>query len=435
MPSAIDPTLSPTERADAALAKCSELSVEATKIFLALDRARLASDAVALEARIAAGESLPLAGMLCSIKDLIDRRGERTTAGSLLLEARDVATADAEIVTRLERAGALIMGRTNMSEFAYSGLGLNPHHGTPGAIFDALRVPGGSSCGAALSVAHGIVDVGIGTDTGGSVRIPAAVNGLYGFKPTADSVPDTGVHPLCADMDSIGPLATSLADTLRVAGVLRGAPFAAAVPGATPMLGVPSGPLRDALDPAVRSAFDDSLDRLRRAGVKTVDIDLDWMQDIPPANRILVATDAHRRYQDAFDALKRVGDPDVLRRMRFAEQVSDQQLQAAQALREQVIVRFSEALADAGVDALVSPTLRVVPPTIEAARADFDTHNAAMLANGSLINFVDGCAFSLPLGPRAPADGTFAALMLSAARGEDDRLAAAALGVDAALAS
>ena len=435
MPSAIDPSLPPTERAEAALAKCSELGVEATKIFLTLDRARLASDAAALEKRIATGESLPLAGMLCSIKDLIDRRGERTTAGSLLLEARDAAIEDAEIVTRLEQAGALILGRTNMSEFAYSGLGLNPHHGTPGAIFDTSRVPGGSSCGAALSVAHGIVDVAIGTDTGGSVCIPAAVNGLYGFKPTADSVPDAGVHPLCADMDSIGPLAASLADTLRVAGVLRGAPFAAEATGTVPTLGVPSGPLCASLDPAVRSAFDGALDRLRRAGVKTVDIDLDWMQGIPPANRILIATDAHRRYADAFGALERVGDPDVLRRIRFAEQVSDQQLQAAQTLRGEAIVRFSDALTDAGVDALVSPTLRVVPPTIETARADFDTCNAAMLANGSLINFVDGCAFSLPLGPRVQADGSFPALMLSAARGEDDRLAAAALAVDAAFAA
>ena len=120
---------------------------------------------------------------------------------------------------------------------------------------------------------------------------------------------------------------------------------------------------------------------------------------------------------------------------RFAEQVSDQQLQAAQTLRGEAIVRFSDALTDAGVDALVSPTLRVVPPTIETARADFDTCNAAMLANGSLINFVDGCAFSLPLGPRVQADGSFPALMLSAARGEDDRLAAAALAVDAAFAA
>jgi len=433
MSSASNSTLSPTARAEAALARCGELGVEATKIFLALDRERLRRDAAELETRLAAGESLPLAGMVCSIKDLVDRQGERTTAGSLLLEARTPATEDAEIVKRLEAAGALIMGRTNMSEFAYSGLGLNPHHGTPGAIFDAKRVPGGSSCGAALSVAHGIVDVGIGTDTGGSVRIPAAVNGLYGFKPTADSVPVIGVHPLNQDMDTVGPLGSTLAEVLQVAGVLRGQAFDNAS-AEKPLLGVPGGPLSVAQEPAVQRAHDDTIDRLRRAGVELVDIDMAWMDELAAANRILIACEASQRYADAFDTLKRVGDPDVLRRMRFADEVSPAQLDDARTVRTQAVERFSDALADAGVTALVSPTLRVVAPTIEAARADFDTCNTAMLANCSQINFVDGCAFSLPLGHREPADGPFPSLMLSAARGADDRLASAALAVDAALA-
>jgi len=425
--------LSPTARVEAALERCDALGVEATKIFLALDRDRLRQDASTLETRLADGETLPLAGLLCSIKDVVDRRGERTTAGSLLLEAREPATEDAEIVQRLEAAGALIMGRTNMSEFAYSGLGLNPHHGTPGAIFDKQRVPGGSSSGAALSVAHGIVDVAIGTDTGGSVRIPAAVNGLYGFKPTADSVPTLGVHPLNQDMDSIGPLARTLGDALQVAGVLRGQPFADAPAGA-PVLGLPSGPLSAADEPGVQRAFDDAVDRLRRAGMNLVEIDLSWMDELVAANRILVACEAHQRYGDAFDALQRVGDPDVLRRMRFAEQVSVEQLESARVLRARSAQRFTDALADAGISALVSPTLRIAAPAIAAARADFDTCNAAMLSNCSQVNFVDGCAVSLPLGRRESADGAFPALMLSAAHGADDRLAAAAIAVEAALA-
>jgi len=209
------------EHLEASLEKISKLGVEATRIFIAIDRERARRDADEVDTRVAAGESLPLAGVICSIKDLIDRHGERTTAGSQLLETRDPASADATIVTQLEAAGAVILGRTNLTEFAYSGVGLNPHHGTPGCIYDKKQIPGGSSCGAALSVAHGVCDIAIGTDTGGSVRVPAAINGLFGIKPTANSVSTNGVHPLSAVMDSVGPIGADWSLTRRTMNVLQ----------------------------------------------------------------------------------------------------------------------------------------------------------------------------------------------------------------------
>src|SRR5438874_12202294 len=153
----------------------------------------------------------PLAGIPVSIKDLFDVAGEVTLAGSKALDDRPPATADAPVVARLKAAGAIIIGRTNMTEFAFSGVGINPHYGTPGNPYDRSLIPGGSSSGAAVSVGDGQAVVAIGTDTGGSVRIPAAFCGIAGFKPTQYRVSRDGAVPLSTTLDSIGPLANSIA--------------------------------------------------------------------------------------------------------------------------------------------------------------------------------------------------------------------------------
>ena len=166
----------------------------------------------------------PLDGCIVSVKDLLDVAGEPTTAGSALLRDAPAATADAEVVQRLRRGGAVIVGKTNMTEFAFSGVGLNPHYGTPGNAHDAARIPGGSSSGAGISVASGYAEIAIGSDTGGSIRIPSALNGLVGFKPTRARVPLDGALPLSFTLDALGPLARSVADAARAGSVLSGQP-------------------------------------------------------------------------------------------------------------------------------------------------------------------------------------------------------------------
>ena len=423
------------DRAEAALARTDALGVEMTRVFVALDRARVLRDAEELDARLAAGESLPLAGLVCSIKDLIDRAGERTTAASRLLADVAPASADATVVRRLEAAGALIFGRTNMTEFAYSGVGLNPHHGTPGCAFARSRIPGGSSSGAALSVAHGLCGVAIGTDTGGSVRIPAAVNGLVGIKATASLVPSDGVHPLAPSMDGVGPLAPDLDVALRTLTVLADdASLASPEPreASSLRLGVPTGWLTNELEPAVERAWRACLDALREAGATLVEIDLGWLGEVAPANKAIVSVEAHARYRDALAALETIGDPNVLERLRFAESVDESAREAAYATRAESIERFGAALSD--VDALLAPTLAIVPPTMTAARAGFTAVNASMLRNCSAVNFVDGCAATLPVaGAEGYPEGMPGALMVAASRGEDRRMLAAARAVDAAV--
>ena len=213
------------DKAARALKKAKALGEECDRIFVELNEARILADAAALDAARASNKSLPLYGVTISLKDLFNEAGKRTTAGSTVLKDIEPARRDAEVVARLKAAGALIFGRTSMTEFAYSGVGMNPHYGTPGCIYDKSLVPGGSSSGAALSVAHGLCDIAMGTDTGGSVRIPAAINGLYGYKPTQQSVSLEGVHPLSPSYDSAGPLASTLEHTLTCLNVIRHSPL------------------------------------------------------------------------------------------------------------------------------------------------------------------------------------------------------------------
>jgi len=193
------------------------------RVFVRLYREAARAAADAADARRHAGVSLsPLDGTVVSIKDLFDVAGETTLAGSIALRDRPPAVRDATIVRRLRQAGAVILGKTNMVEFAYSGLGLNPHYGTPGNAADPLRIPGGSSSGAGVTVAEGTSEISIGSDTGGSVRIPAALNGVVGFKPTAHRVPLDGAFPLSPSLDSIGPLALSVQNCASTDAVMAG---------------------------------------------------------------------------------------------------------------------------------------------------------------------------------------------------------------------
>ena len=264
--------LSARERLDAALGKIDDASGEGARACLTIYREQALAAAEASDARAKSGISLgPLDGTLVSIKDLFDVAGEVTRAGSKVLAGEGkVAERDAPIVRRLRAGGAVIVAKTNMSEFAFTGIGINPHFGTPGNPADRARAPGGSSSGAAVSVADGMCEIAIGSDTGGSVRIPSALCGITGFKPSRQRVPTEGAFPLSYSLDSIGPLANSIADCAKADAVMAGeTPWELeAAPFAGLRLGVAQGlPLED-LDDTVGRRFPEALDRLERAGAR-----------------------------------------------------------------------------------------------------------------------------------------------------------------------
>lgn len=385
-----------------ALAEIRDPNGEGSRAFLAVhaDEALAAADLV--DARRRSGAKLPwLAGVPISIKDLFDEAGKTTLGGSKILVGTPAAARDCVVVERLRHAGAVIIGRTNMTEFAYSGLGINPHYGTPKNTWDRAtgRIPGGSSSGAAISVADGMAAAAIGTDTGGSVRIPAALNGLVGFKPTARRVPLDGVLPLSFSLDSVGPIARSVNDCALLDAVLadeRGTPPPVALRELR--LAVPTSMVQADLSADVAGAFAAALTRLSEAGVKLVELSMKEFELAAEFGRPNVLSSAqafwwHRPFLQHAAAY----DPRVLVRIRPGELVDAAAYIDMLRLRE----RFVRAVASAvtGYDALLMPTTPdVAPPIADVVASDenYVRWNGRMLRNTSLVNLFDGCALSLP---------------------------------------
>ncbi|MFN3764213.1 MAG: amidase family protein [Aliihoeflea sp.] len=405
------------DRARTAIERTMALSPDVrASVFTSFDAARIVDDARALDAD-AVRSGKPLAGLLVSIKDLFDEAGITTTAGSTVLASEPAATRDAEAVRRLKAAGAVAFGRTTMSEFAYSGVGLNPHFGNPSNALDPTRITGGSTSGGAVTVALGLADAALGSDTGGSVRIPAALNGLAGFKPTQASVPLDGAFPLSQTYDSIGPLARTIAQCAAVYAVLSQTQRPETGTTRNPRIGVVRGLLTEGLDEQVARDFDATLKRLVAAGFELVDVDLPMLEGFGSVNRILVATEAYAIHEDRLDALATVGDARVLSRIRAAEGFGPSDVADARAKRKVAVAAFE--LLGQDFDGFVAPTLPTVAPSIADVEADFDRLNASMLRNPSAVNFLDGCAATLPMqGEQTLATG----LMLFAPGGADWRV-------------
>src|SRR6201993_4613189 len=271
------------ELIEAALAQIADPAGEGARTFVKVygDSARAAADAQD-RLRKAGYVASPLAGLPVSLKDLFDVAGEPPFAGSKALDDTPPAARDAPVVSRLRAAGAVLIGRTNMTEFAFSGVGINPHYGTPGNPYDRRLIPGGSSSGAAVSVSDGGAVVAIGTDTGGSVRIPAALCGIVGFKPTQKRIPRDGVIPLSTTLDSIGPLANSVACCAVADAIMAGeAPI---VPPAISVdalrLGVPQTYVLDGLEAQVATAFANACTMLSRAGARIIDLPLSELAEL-----------------------------------------------------------------------------------------------------------------------------------------------------------
>jgi aspartyl-tRNA(Asn)/glutamyl-tRNA(Gln) amidotransferase subunit A len=422
---------------EAALARIADPAGEGTRTFTKVyaDQARAAADAQD-QLRKAGYLASPLVGLPVSIKDLFDVTGEVTLAGSKALDDRPPATSDAPIVSRLRAAGAVIIGKTNMTEFAFSGVGINPHYGTPGNPYDRARVPGGSSAGAPVSVADDCAIVAIGTDTGGSVRIPAALCGVVGLKPTANRVSRGGAIPLSTTLDSIGPLANSVACCAITDAVMAGEePIAPdPVPVAGLRLGVPQSFMLDELDAEVASAFEAACSSLSRAGARVVDLPLVELSEYLGLNDrgLLVNSEAFAWHEKLLERRGNEYDPRVRSRIEFGRQVGAAAYIRTCAARADFIRRVAAQTAE--FDALLMPTVAITAPPIAAFADDREYFrlNGLILRNTAVINFLDRCAVTLPIQPPGAAP---VGLMIVGEHGADRRLLAVARGIEGVVAT
>jgi aspartyl-tRNA(Asn)/glutamyl-tRNA(Gln) amidotransferase subunit A len=422
---------------EAALARIADAGGEGVRVFTKVHAqdARLAADTSDRLRRESIVPS-PLAGLPVSIKDLFDISGDVTTAGSKILREAPPASADAAAVARLRAAGAIIIGRSNMTEFAFSGIGINPHYGTPANAYDrkTRRIPGGSSSGAAVSVTDGMAALALGTDTGGSVRIPAALCGIAGFKPTRARVPLEGVFPLSTTLDSVGPLGPTVGCCATVFQVLAGElprPLqAAALPGLR--LGVPKNYVLEDLDTEVAEAFQSAMQRLSRSGAKIVEIRVPEFDEAAKANRLggILPPEAYTVHRDRL-AREREFDPRVFERILKGKSVLAADYIELLATRARLAHSFSRE--NYAVDALLMPTVPRIAPPIAQLDKDADTFrlaNGNMLRNTSLINFLDGCALTLPIQPAREAP---VGLMVVGFSGEDERVLSVGLAIETSL--
>ena len=423
---------------EAALTAIADPAGEGARTFITVDREGALASASQMDRLRRMGRAPSrFAGIPFSVKDLFDLAGEVTTAGSKVLRGSPPAKADATAIARLKSAGFIVLGRTNMTEFAYSGVGLNPHYGTPRSVYDRAtgRIPGGSSSGAAVSVADGFCALGIGSDTAGSCRIPAAYNGITGCRPSAGRVPTTGAFPLSASFDTVGPLANSVACCAAADAIMAGeADWTIAKRWAgTLRLAVLRDFVLDDLEPAVAQAFEHSLGKLAVAGASLRDMSFAALRDIPAINAKggIVGSEAYQVHRARMAAEGEAYDPRVRMRIELASAVSAADYLDCFKRRNELIASFRQLFA--GFDAVLAPTTPIIPPAIAAlaAEKDYLRLNALSLRNTNVGNFLNGCAISLPMSePGAAPCG----LMLIAPWGADRDLLAVAGGVEATLA-
>lgn len=407
---------------------------EKTYVKLYAESARAEADAS--DRRLQTGATLgPLDGRIVSIKDLFDVAGEPTLAGSVIRRTAAVPQREAVIVGRLRAAGAVIVGKTHMTEFAFTAVGLNPHYPVPGNATDESLIPGGSSSGAAVAAAEGTCDIAIGSDTGGSVRIPAALNGLVGFKPTASRVPLDGAFPLAPSLDSIGPLAANVADCALADAIMAGEPATEFVPRSIAGLriGVPRGRLLADLSAEISGVFAASLDRLTAQGAILVDCSLDDLIDrLRQATAIgsIAGLEASRLHADWLSDPDAPVDARVSSTLRRRILTPQSALDALLETRAELARAMDERLS--AYDLIVLPTTPIAAVSIASVEADegeYDRVEGLLLRNCQVANQFDLTAITLPM----PGLTQPAGLMLMARNGTDRTLLAIAASVEARL--
>ncbi len=422
---------------EACLGKIADETGEGIRTFIHVDREAAIATAEAMD-RLRKANAAPSAhaGIPVSIKDLFDIKGQVTRAGSRALDDSAPAQADAPVVARLRRAGFVLIGRTNMTEFAYSGIGINPHYGTPKSVWQrsAGHVPGGSSSGAAVSVADGMAHGALGTDTGGSCRIPAAFNGIVGFKPTQRRIPLAGGVPLSFTLDSYGPLARTVDCCAVLDAVLADEPLLPLQP--RPIRGmrlaVPITIALDDLDQAVARAFERALETLSRAGALIERIAVPEFNDVAVMNAKggFSAAESYAWHRYLIASKGELYDPRVATRIVRGESLSAADYVDLLAARRSLIARIEQRIAP--YDALIMPTTANTPPRIADLADDkaFGAENMRALRNATLINMIDGCAISLPAQRQGEVP---VGVMLAAAGGSDRRIFELAAGIEAAI--
>lgn len=391
---------------EAALAAIEAPDGEGAQAFVSCnaDRARAEADA-SDSLRKAGVVPSPLAGLPISMKDLFDVAGELTTAASPTLSDEPPAARDSTVVARLRAAGAIVLGRTNLTEFAYSGIGINPHFGTPRNPWERSRgrIPGGSSSGAAVSVTDGMAAAAIGSDTGGSVRIPAALCGVTGFKTTTGRIPLDGVFPLSGTLDSAGPLAPTVACCARLDAAMAGgdmwnSPAPLPIKGAR--FGVPTTIVQDGMDVTVAAAFRAALDRLSEAGALLRDIAFEPFAEIAEVNAAggILGAEAYALHRERLAAKGNMVDPRVRARVERGARISGADLLDVIEARAGIRSRADQIGAD--FDALLMPTVAIVAPPIDDIVASDELYaemNPFILRNTAFGNFLDRCALTIPI--------------------------------------
>ena len=432
-----DGSVTARQLVDQCLAAIEDTAGEGSRAFITVmaDHARATADGYD-SIRAAGGAVPPFAGIPVAIKDLCDIQGQVTTAGSTVLADSPPATADAPVVARLRAAGFIVIGRTNMTEFAYSGLGLNAHYDTPRSPWDRAtgRIPGGSSSGTAVAVADGMAVVGLGTDTGGSCRIPAAFCGVVGYKPTARRVPLDGVAPLSFSLDSIGPLGRSVDCCSIVDDIFAGGSGGVATVETPPTnlrLGVLSDLVLDDMDEIVGAAYAQALRTLSAAGVALVEVPFPELHEIPYLYRQggLAAAEAYAWHQELLEARGDEYDQRVRTRIEPGAKASAVYYIEVLQGRKRLIQTAADRLGT--LDAFVMPTVPIVPPSVEGLdsgdRDYYSAQNLLTLRNTSIGNFLDSCSISIPISAE---DAAPVGLMLMGLPMTDDELFGVARAVE-----
>jgi aspartyl-tRNA(Asn)/glutamyl-tRNA(Gln) amidotransferase subunit A len=417
------------------LARIADPAGEGHRVFLKVhaDTARATADYVDALRRYGAAPSR-FAGIPVSIKDLFDVAGDVTMSGSKALHDAPPAAADAVVVARLRAAGLIPIGRTNMTEFAFTGLGINPHYDTPRNPYDRAtgRLPGGSSSGAAVSVTDGMAVGALGTDTGGSCRIPAALCGIVGYKPTAKRIPLGGVLPLSFSLDSVGPLAPTVACCAALDAIMAGEEPADLEP--FPLQGLrlaaPHAVVLDGMDQTVSHSYAAALSALSKAGAGITDIALGELAEIATLNARggFAASEAYAWHRKLIEAKGAHYDPRVLMRIMRGEDIDAAEYIELNRGRAGLIRRVAAITGQ--YDALVMPTVPIIAPPLAELDAEdrYRKVNVQVLRNPTVANMLDRCAISVPCHPHGEAP---VGLMLIGEHGADRRLFAIAAGIEA----
>lgn len=419
------------------LARIGDPKGQGATVFLQVDATTALAVADAMDALRAAGAAPSrYAGIPISVKDLFDMEGQVTRAGSRVLANSPPARSTATAVARLRAAGFVIIGRTNMTEFAFSGLGLNPHYGTPLSPWrpEEGHIAGGSTSGGAASVADGMAYAALGTDTGGSCRIPAAFTGLVGFKPTASRVPKDGAVPLSRTLDCVGPIARSVSCCAILDGILANQmnPSLDAQDLNRIRVLVPKTIALDNLDPVVASAFERTLRMLSERGIHVTTAEVPEFSRIPVMNS-KGGFAAAESYAWHAAALSRDGDrydPRVSVRIRRGAEQSAADFISLIDARAELIEAITTRMRN--FDVLVLPTVPITPPRLKDLEddAEYSRVNLLALRNPSIINMMDGCAISIPMhrGDEPPMG-----LMIAACSNRDRTVLEVARAFEAAL--